>query len=148
MCYTKAVTLNGATLGSGTYVFENGVSISGTVTVNSGTIDIYSGTFNQPSNTLLNITAPTSGAYNGIAIMQPASNTNNLQVQFGSNNETLDGYIFAPGAEVYLQDHGGGIVATGIVANTIYDKASTIRIPSYAKQHSGTTKNRVVTLVE
>jgi len=148
VCYTKAVTLSGATLGAGTYTFESGVTISGTVTVNSGTIDIYSGSFNQPSNTLLNITAPTSGAYNGIAIMQPASNTANLQVQFGSNNETLDGYIFAPGAEVYLQDHGGGIVATGIVANTIYDKASTIRIPSYDKAHSGTTKNRVVALIE
>ena len=148
VCYTKAVTLNGATLGPGTYVFENGVSISGTVTVNSGTLDIEGGSFNQPSNTLLNITAPTTGTYNGIAIMQPASNSNQLQVQFGSNNETLDGYIFAPGAEVYLQDHGGGVVATGLVANTIFDKASTIRIPSYDKAHPSTTPNRSITLVE
>jgi Flp pilus assembly protein TadG len=148
ICYQKAVTLNGATLGAGTYMFEKGVTISGTVTVNGGTLDVYGGTFNQPSNTLVNITAPTSGTYNGIAIMQPSNNTNNLQVQFGSNNQTLDGYIYSPGAEVYLQDNGGGIVATGIVAATMFDKASTIRIPSYDKAHPTTTPNRIVTLVE
>jgi hypothetical protein len=148
ICYQKAVTLNGATLGAGTYMFEKGVTISGTVTVNGGTLDVYGGTFNQPSNTLVNITAPTSGTYNGIAIMQPSNNTNNLQVQFGSNNQTLDGYIYSPGAEVYLQDNGGGITATGIVAATMFDKASTIRIPSYDKAHPTTSANRVVTLVE
>ena len=148
ICYQKAVTLSGATLGPGVYMFEKGVTISGTVTVNSGTLDIYGGTFNQPSNTLVNITAPTSGTYDGIAILQPSNNTNQLQVQFGSNNQTLDGYIYAPGAEVYLQDNGGGITATGIVAATMYDKSSTIRIPSYDKAHPTTTINRIVTLVE
>ena len=150
VCYTKAVTIGNATLGAGVYMFENGVTIGvgDTVTINSGTIDIYGGTLNQKSNSLLNITAPTSGSYNGIAILQPATNTTNLQVQFGSNNETLDGYIYAPGAEVYLQDNGGGIVATGIVANIIYDKSSTIRVPSYDKKHPTTTPNRVITLTE
>jgi hypothetical protein len=128
-------------------MFEKGVTISGTVTVNGGTLDVYGGTFNQ-GNALLNITAPTSGTYNGIALMQPSNNANDLQVQFGSGNQKLDGYIYAPGAEVYLQDHGGGITATGIVAATMFDKASVIRIPSYDAAHPTTTVNRVVTLVE
>ena len=151
ICYTNAVSIgNGVTLGAGTYMFENGVTINtgATVTVNSGTLDIYGGTLNQLSNSLLNIYAPTSGTYNGIAIMQPSNNTNELQVQFGSNNQTLDGYIYAPGAEVYMQDNGGGVTATGIVANTMYDKSSTITIPSYDKKHPTTTPNRVVSLVE
>jgi hypothetical protein len=151
ICYTNAVSISdGVTLGAGTYMFENGVTIGtgATVTVNSGTLDVYGGTFTQSSNSLLNITAPTSGTYNGIAIMQPSNNTTQLQVQFGSNNQTLDGYIYAPGAEVYLQDHGGGVTATGIVANTMYDKASTITIPSYDVKHPSTTPNRVVALVE
>jgi Flp pilus assembly protein TadG len=147
ICYAKAVTITNATLGAGTYMFENGVTVSGTVTLNGGTIDIYGGTFNQ-GNAILNVTAPTSGTYDGIAILQPSSNTNQLQVQFGSSNETLDGYIYAPGAQVYLQDNGGGTVYTGIVAGTLYDKSSTVRIPSYDLQHSSTTVNRVVTLVE
>jgi hypothetical protein len=80
--------------------------------------------------------------------MQPSNNTNQLQVQFGSNNQTLDGYIYAPGAEVYLQDNGGGITATGVVANDLYDNSSTIRIPSYDSAHPTTTLNRVVAMVE
>ena len=159
ICYQKAVTLSNATLGPGVYMFEKGVTLSGTVTVNGGTIDTYGGSFNQPSNTILNITAPTSGTYDGIAVMMPASNTTGtcahpgtstpcLQVQFGSNNQTLDGYVYAPGAEVYLQDNGGGVTATGVVAYTMFDKASTVTITSYDKKHPKTTRNRVVALVE
>jgi hypothetical protein len=165
VCYTKAVTLSNLTVGSGTLgtttiaqdtvsspagtiVFGNGVTISGTVTVYGGTIDVYSGSFNQPSNTLVNVIAPTSGTYNGIAIMQPATNTQQLKVQKGSNNQVLDGYIYAPGAEVYLQDSGGGLTATGIVASSMFDKTSQITIPSYDKAHPTTTVNRVVSLVE
>lgn len=148
ICYQKAVTLSNATLGPGVYMFEQGVTISGTVTVNGGLLDIYGGSFNQPSNTILNITAPTSGTYDGIAIMQPSNNTTDLQVQFGSNNQTLDGYIYALGAKVYLQDNGGGVTATGVVAATMFNKTSLLRIPSYDKAHPTTTVNRVVTLVE
>lgn len=147
ICYSNAVTLSSATLNNGIYVFENGVTVSGTVTVSNGTLDIYSGSFNQ-GNATLNVTAPTSGTYNGIAILQPSSNTNELQVQFGSSNQTLDGMIYAPGAYVYLQDNGGGVTATGVFANTMKIKSSTLNIPSYNSAHPTTTPLRVVTLVE
>ncbi len=137
--------------GGAIYVAENGLTIGGTMSIgtsaNGATLDIYSGTFNQ-GNSVLSIYGPTSGTYNGIALMQPPSNTNQLQVQFGSGNQTLDGYIYAPGAEIYLQDHGGGITATGIVGASMYDKASTIHINSYDAAHPTTTPNRTVTLVE
>ena len=97
----------------------------------------------------MNIYAPTAGSYDGIALFQPPSNTNQLQVQFGSNNEVMDGYIYAPGAQVYLQDHGGGVTATGLVAGQLYDKASTFTVPhSYDAANPTTTLNRVLTLVE
>ncbi len=157
-CFSTAnvVTLaGGATLGGGViYVFENGVSINGNIivgtTANGSTLDIGSnaGTLNQASNSVLNITAPTSGTYNGIAIMQPAGNTTDLQVQFGSNNETLDGMIYAPGAKVYLQDNGGGVTATGVVADTMEIKSSSLTIPSYSAAHPTTTPLRAVTMVE
>jgi hypothetical protein len=81
-------------------------------------------------------------------LFQPSSNQNQLQVQFGSGNQVFTGYIYAPGAEVFLQDNGGGITATGIVAAELYDKASTITIPSYDAANPTTTPNRVITLVE
>jgi Flp pilus assembly protein TadG len=164
-CYTKAVTLSNLVVGTGTLgttgvsqdkvsyaagtlVFGAGVTISGTVTIFGGTIDIAAGAFNQPSNTILNIVSPTSGTYNGIAIMEPATNTNTVQVQKGSNGQVLDGYIYAPGAQVSLQDNGGGIAAIGIVADNLNLGPSTITIPSYDAAHPSTTPNRVVTLVE
>lgn len=166
VCFTNAVTLSGVTLpgaDSGVvYVFENGVSLSGTVTLGSGTYDSTTSTYSNTQgavmeiqngslsqgNAVLNAYAPTSGAYNGVALLQPATNTTELQVQFGSSNEVLDGYIYAPGAEVYLQDHGGGISTTGIVAAWMFDKSSVIHIGSYDMANAKSTPNRRVKLVE
>ncbi|MFC5861644.1 pilus assembly protein TadG-related protein [Acidicapsa dinghuensis] len=165
-CFSNAVTLNnGVTLPGAAngvvYVFENGLTIAtgATVTIGTGTaigsattgatIDLYGGTLNQNSNSVLNSWAPTAGTYNGISILQPLSNTTTpLQVQFGSNNETLDGVIYAPGVEVYLQDNGGGVEATGVYANTMYIKSSTLNVPSYSAANPNTTPLRLVTLVE
>jgi Flp pilus assembly protein TadG len=153
-CFSHAnVTLSGGiTLpGGAVYVFENSVTIGGTMTVgsstNGATLDIYQGTFTQ-NNSTLSVFAPTSGTYNGIAIMQPSGNANQLQVQFGSGNQTLDGMIYAPAAEVFLQDNGGGVTATGVVADTMFLKSSSLTINSYSAAHPTTTPLKAVTLVE
>jgi len=179
VCFTKAVTLNdGVTLpgaGSGVvYVFEKDVTIAtgATVTFGSGTVSPSGGcttnctfsnevgatmelagtaTLNQNSNSILNIYSPATvtSPYDGIAILQPSTNTTELQIQFGSNNEVLDGYIYAPGAEVYMQDSGGGVTASGIVAASMYEKTSQLYIyTNYDKSHSSTTLNRQLVLVE
>jgi hypothetical protein len=170
VCFTSAVTLNDGVSLPGApsgviYVFEDGVTIAtgATVTLGSATYDsssgtfsntsgaameIYGGTLNQDSNSILNVYSPTAGPYNGIAILQPSTNTNTLQVQFGSNNEVLDGYIYAPGAQVYLQDSGGGITASGIVAKTMSNQTSSVTISSYDAANYQTTPNRIVSLVE
>jgi hypothetical protein len=110
---------------------------------------LYGGTLNQNSNSILNSFSPTSGAYNSISILQPLSNTTTpLQVQFGSNNQTLDGVIYAPGVQVYLQDNGGGVTASGVFANTMFIKSSTLTIPSYSNANPNTTPLRLVSMVE
>ena len=153
--------------GGTVYVFENGVTVgtSATVTLGSSqydpatnlfygtlgaTMEILQGTLNQLSNSNLSIYAPTSaGPTDGIAIMLPATNTTSvLQVQFGSNNEVLDGFIYAPSALVYLQDNGGGVTATGVVANTEKLKASSLTLPSYNAANPYTTPLRQILLVE
>ena len=99
ICFNASVptTLSGVTLGdagiNNLFIFENGLVISGGVTVN-GTIDLNAGAFCQGnynsssgkcsfsgSNTL-NVTAPantpggaTSYAWNGLAFVMPTSNT-------------------------------------------------------------------------
>jgi Flp pilus assembly protein TadG len=139
----------GATVSFGASNYNAGSStFSGT---NGAMIDLScsSCTLNQNSNSLLNMYAPTAGSYNGIAIYQPLTNTTELQVQFGSNNENLDGYIFAPGAEVFMQDSGGGVTAAGIVADTIYEKTSALTIPlDYDTANATTTINKITVMVE
>ncbi|HWT67228.1 MAG TPA: Tad domain-containing protein [Terracidiphilus sp.] len=172
VCFSNAITLkNGASLtgalGDGVvYEFANGVTVATGATVNVGSatydsttktftstagavIDLSGGTLTQNSNSVLNMYAPTSGTYNSVAIMQPTTNsTTPLQVQFGSNNEVLDGIIYAPGVEVYLQDNGGGITASGVIAGTMYLKSSNITIPNYSNANPTTTPFKKLTMLE
>ncbi len=162
----NGVNLLGSSSGT-VYVFENGVTVGtgATVTLGSGqynpainqfsntagaTMEILQGTLTQDSNSNLSIYAPTTtGPTDAIAIMLPATNTTTtLQVQFGSNNEVLDGFIYAPNAQVYEQDNGGGVTATGIVANTEKLKSSSLTLPSYNAANPYTTPLRQILLVE
>jgi hypothetical protein len=113
-------------------------------------MDLYGGTLAQGSGqSYLSIYAPTAGTYNSFAIMQPYTNpTSPLQVQFGSNNEYLDGIIYAPKVQVYLQDQGGGVTASGVICDTMYNKASTLNVPGYSAANAATTPFRIVTLTE
>ena len=164
ICYTNAVAINGASMGAGTYVFMNGLTLSGNVSVTNGTIDVEQGDFTQ-GNANLAITAPAdkTNPYNSIAFMVPSTNTQMschnsvnsfggasspcLQIQFGSGNENLDGIIYAPTSTVFLQDQGGGVQAAGVVAYNLYNN-SQIDITSYNKQHPSTTPLSTVSMVE
>ena len=148
-------------LGPGIYVFEHGVNIDN-VQVTGGTIDNAGGQFNQ-KNTYLAITAPTSGVYNGIALMQPSINTTangsgtcsvtttlcTIQVQFGSGNEDLIGMVYAPTSLVTLHDNGakhwsaGGIIAWQVSSTTDFTITD-----NYNDANPGTTPLKKITLVE
>jgi len=174
-CFSNAATIAGGTTlgtagGNQIFVFENGLDMggsgSGQITIN-GTIMIQNGNYTQ-ENTALTIDAPTSGTYNAIAIWVPASNTSVscdssissfkgdsapggacLQIQFGSGGtSSLDGMIYAPGAQLYLQDHGGAALVTTVIANEIFDKASTFTITNYNVVHGATSPLTNVALVE
>jgi hypothetical protein len=160
---SSGLTLPGADAGI-VYVFEKGVTIPTGATVTFGSaqgnattgftntkgavMDIYGGTLNQQSNSLLNMYAPTSGTYNALAIFQPYTNTTALQVQFGSNNQTLDGIIYAPQATVTLHDSGGGVTASGVIANKMSVQTSQLTIPGYSSSNLATTPFKYVTLTE
>lgn len=155
ICFSNAVNIGSATLGSGIYVFEQGVTLSGAVTSGSGgtTLDVYSGSFTAQTGTVLNLVAPTSGATNGIALMQPSSNSNQIQLQIGNVTGSLTGIIYAPAAQLYLNDSGGdnsgGItLTTDLVVNSLYDKTATLSIQSYSAANRSTTPLKSVALVE
>jgi hypothetical protein len=168
------VILNGADTGvvyrfAGNVTIPTGATVqfgTGTVSPSTGcttncsfsnekgaTVDLAgtSSTINQNSNSILNMYAPASlaSSYDGIAILQPSTNSTTLQIQFGSNNQVLDGYIYAPAATVFMQDHGGGVTASGIVAGTLFEDQSVLDIyTNYDTSHGSTTVNRRLVLVE
>ena len=170
---TSNVTLSGPlTLGTSggkqVFLFENGVKITGTVAVN-GTMDNYLGSFdNQNGQLKITATADKTATYNGLALVQPSTNTtaqcqdsslNNyinsfspkppcLQAQFGSTNEDLDGYIYAPTSVTYLQDQGGGVTAGGLISLDVYINSKLTLTNSYNKVHAATTPLSKVALVE
>ncbi len=161
----SGVTL-GAAGGNSVFVFQNGVKIGGTVTIN-GTLYNAGGSLDQ-SNFALTIKAPadTTATYNGLALIVPSTNTSNtcggsyssfkgtpapggcIQIQFGSSFGNLDGMIYAPAAAVYMQDNGGGSVVTAIISDELYDKSSNLEITNnYNFVHSTSPLNHVA-LVE
>ena len=160
VCYTKAVNLSNVTLGAGIYVFENGVTTNGTITSGAGgtTLDIYSGSFSVNSGTVLSLVAPqdppgnkTAYQTNGVALMEPSTNSSQITIQKGNATGNLTGIIYAPAAELYLQDSGGGLgitMTTDLIVNTLYDKTATLTINSYSQTYPTSTPLNSITLVE
>lgn len=126
-------TLSNATLGSGTnnlFIFQNGVVISGGVTVN-GTMDLNSGMFCQGSynssngkcsfsgSNSITINAPASTlggtqyAWNGMAFVMPSSNNiPTCDSSYGGPTPTTNGI---PNACVQIQFGSGSGNLTGIL---------------------------------
>jgi hypothetical protein len=173
-CYSGTVNLNNVTLAAGTYVFTGDVNVSGNITsaqppapvapsttssnpLNGTTIDIDSGTLSAATGTTWSLYAPQAAAtsytnYNGIALMEPAKNSNTMTIQKGDAFGTIDGIIYAPSAELFLQDSGGdksgGItLITDLIVGSLFDKTATLNISSYSQSTSGSPLTRV-TLVE
>jgi len=165
-CFTGSnVTTSGTvTLPSGVLVFENGVTLGGTVNsgANGTTIDVYSGAFNVATGSSLNLTAPTTAPVTspsasavpaGIALMQPATNSTEIQVQFGASYGTFDGIIYAPSALLYLQDSGGdksgGVtLTTDLIVNKLFDQTAALTIHSYTTAFGNSSPLTAVALVE
>lgn len=160
-CFSHSISMSGnVTLPSGVAVFESDVTLGGTVNsgTNGTTIDVYSGNFDVSTGTTLNLTAPTtaptSSVPSGIAIMQPSSNTNTMKIQDGNSSGSLTGIVYAPGAQLFLNDsggdHSGGTTAyhTDLIVGTFYDKTATLTINSYTTSFGSSSPLTAVALVE
>lgn len=144
-CYSGTVNLGSATL-NGLYIFTGDVNINGAITGTNVTLAIMNGTLSiKPGNSTVNMTAPTSGAYSGIVIYQPLSNTHQLNLQAGHSTGSLTGFIDAPGAELVMQDHGGNLNIGGLIVNDINNGPAVLNVTGYTPSGSPL---KVVSLVE
>ena len=169
-CFSNSVTLSNYTsanpLPPGVLLFENGVTLSGTITTGTGasgtTFDNYHGSFNVNTGSSLNVTAPTTAPVTspsasavpaGIALMQPSTNSSQIQIQFGASYGTWKGIIYAPAAQLYLQDSGGdksgGVtLTTDLIVDTLFDKTAALTIHSYTTAFGNSSPLTAVALVE
>jgi hypothetical protein len=154
------VTVSSATLGAGIYVFETGVTIKGattigantptggaTVIVTGNTASGDGGVYDSGTATTFYDYAPQSGTYHGIAIYQPAFDTQQLGLQFGSGSSIFDGAVFAPTAAVDLHDQGGAVNATVLVVGQAYINGK-VNLTNYSTYNPNTTPFTHITLVE
>lgn len=166
---------------NGFFFFENGVTVNGYVTFGAlsnnqpcgsnnnlgALIYNYAGAVQYRPNSYMTAYSMPCGPWGGIAVYQPSSNTNDLNLQFGNSgatgtstgcsyntalgsevqNTALDGWIVAPSATVSLQDEGGAIAVTGIQAYNI-DVNSALITCNYNQTNSNTTPFRNIALVE
>lgn len=159
------VTLSGATLGPGIYVFESGVSVGGNTTVgkgnnsktnpktlpNGGASIVVTGTGAFDSSTASNFSiwapADSTSAYNAVAIYQPYSDNSAMTLQFGSSSSFFMGAVYAPSAAVTLHDQGGAVNATDLIVGSIYVNG-TVNLSNYSTYNPITTPFKQITLVE
>jgi Flp pilus assembly protein TadG len=104
---------------SGLYIINGNLNLGGNVTLTGTgvTLDLL-GSTSIPGNVGLNLTAPTSGTYNGVVIYQPLSNTNPLSLT-GNSGSTFEGIVYAPGAAVTLTGNSGSTLYTDFVAQSL-----------------------------
>jgi hypothetical protein len=147
------VTLSGATLGPGIYVFESGVTIKGATTIGTAAagatvVVTGAGVYDSGTATTFYDYAPTGVTpYNGVAIYQPLTDTQPLELQFGSGSSIFDGAVLAPGAAVDLHDQGGAVNATVLVVGQAYINGK-VNLTNYSAYNPTTTPFLHITLVE
>jgi Flp pilus assembly protein TadG len=107
------------TLSPGLYIINGNFNLSGNVSLSGTgvTLDLL-GSTSLPGNVTLNLTAPTTGTYNGVLIYQPLTNTNALALN-GNSGSVFKGIVYAPGAAVTFTGNSGASIYTDLVVKSL-----------------------------
>ncbi len=123
-CYNR-LTITGAptvTFSPGVYVINGAFSITGAATLTGTDVTFYfpnsTASFNTVGTATLNLSAPTTGTYNGILFYQDPSDTNALSVT-AAGSSTLEGIFYVPTANVTLSGSGTTNFYASIVAASV-----------------------------
>lgn len=113
---TGNITLN---LSPGLYVINGNLNLTGNITLTGSgvTLDLL-GSTTLPGNVNLDLTAPTSGTYNGVLIIQPSTNSNPLSLT-GNAGSIFEGIVYAPNAAVAFTGNSGSSIYAAFVVNSL-----------------------------
>ncbi len=132
VCY-KGLTINGTpnvTLSPGLYIIDGAVVLNGSGSITGTGVTLYfpsGGSYTDNGSETLNLTAPTSGTYDGILFYQDRSNKQ--QVIFnGSSNSSINGIFYAPSASVTINGSGSTTWYTSLIFGSLtFNGSGTIK---------------------
>jgi Flp pilus assembly protein TadG len=139
-CYANLISSGTATLNlqSGLYVIE-GIIASGSLNITGTGVTIYmpSGGITGSGNIGLNITAPTSGPYDGMALWLSRTNSSGITLS-GSSTTSFQGIIYAPDSNLTFSGTTPmSLTADAIVNNITFSGSTTIS--NYLSVNGSTT---------
>jgi Flp pilus assembly protein TadG len=121
---TSSITMSGSaavSFAAGFYVLENGITTSGTSSVSGAGVTFYTptGGISMSGTGDINISAPTSGPWEGIAIYQDRSNSSSDTLS-GGVNQQIDGVVYIPdGSLTFSGGSGTSGTTTTLVVNNV-----------------------------
>jgi hypothetical protein len=124
ICYSSLSIQSGATatLNPGIYYINGNLTVSGGASLSgTGGVTFYitnGGAVTISGGSTLNLTAPTSGAYNGILFYQDSADTNTFTFSGGSSG-TINGIFYIPGAQLNLSGGSGEVFNVDLVVGTL-----------------------------
>ena len=122
--YTQPVAVSSGTvsLATGTYIFDQGVSITGSavVTTSPGGVLFYvaAGPVTMSSSTSVTLAPMSSGTWQGVALYQARTDGYPMTLG-GAGTQTLQGAVYSPAAAVNLAP-GGGVTVGSLVAPGVH----------------------------
>jgi Flp pilus assembly protein TadG len=124
VCYNGlSMTGSGSlTLNPGTYIINGAMSQTGSGSISGSDVTIYlappNGSLSLTGSGALNLTAPTSGTYNGILFYEDPTDTNAMSVT-GSGSTDVEGIFYAPAAKMTLTGSGGSAFYADLVVSSL-----------------------------
>jgi hypothetical protein len=141
ICYNGLQIGNGATatLKPGIYIINGSLTVNGGSPVTGTGVTFYfpaGGSLNLSNGATFNLTAPTSGTYDGILFYQNRSNSTAVSIQ-GGTTSTLVGILYFPDANLTLSGGSSTSTYASVVASTLTFSGG-ITLKNYALVNSST----------
>ena len=145
----KSTGSSSLTLGSGLYTIGGNLALTGSGSMTGSGITFYTlGSDTITGSGSMNLSAPTSGPYNGMLIYQPASDSSAMALT-GSGGDSVKGILYAPGAPVTLTGSGSMNVSLDMIVDTLKVTGSgSVNVTNYAAVTNTNTALSKLVMVE
>jgi Flp pilus assembly protein TadG len=124
VCYT-GLSVSGSgtvTMTPGLYIINGSFSFTGSGEIDGTGVTFYfpapGGSASLTGSGVLNISAPTSGTWNGILFYEDANNTNAMKIS-GSSSSTIEGIFYAPSANLTMTGSSNSHIYADLVVSSL-----------------------------